>query len=267
MTGEWSALQLRTQHVWPRDSGELFRSVEMKAQSVDYKDLGSLKIVKPEGEAETHRARLQACIRANNLIVKIATGDGNCQFAALSYLIYGSSEHADELRKNAVYWLKINRKWKLSKGEIVDFESFLVTKKETFDQYLNKMQQDRCYGDNFTLVAISQLCNTRIIVISSEKNKNNEPPVYLFEPLGGDTTKVGVAVLQHNCFSKHYDALVRDSEEETTRRDEIKKLNAKGEEVKNDEEIETEEVKKDNVKIEQPKIASTSEVKEEKSKK
>lgn len=82
-------------------------------------------------------------------------GDGNCLFRSLSDQIHGNeSEHA-EIRKRVVSFLVANSE---------RFAAFVGEFGETYDQYVNRMAQDGCYGGHMEIVAFAETFRCRVVI-------------------------------------------------------------------------------------------------------
>jgi len=93
-------------------------------------------------------------------------GDGNCQFASCADQLFNDPEKYDEVRKEAVDWLLVNKDYKLPNS--TTFEDYLQTEFfPCWEDYIEHMSQDGIWGDHFTLLAIAEVYKTKIVVVSS----------------------------------------------------------------------------------------------------
>lgn len=97
-------------------------------------------------------------------IVKI-TGDGNCFFRAISYLLYGSESNHETIRKSVVEHISSN--WSDYGDFIIGDDSYgmAVT---TVDDYQSVMLKDGQYGGVQEAVAVSQLFDVRIVIYDAD---------------------------------------------------------------------------------------------------
>jgi hypothetical protein len=89
--------------------------------------------------------------------------DGNCQFAALACQLFGRPELAHKLRCSVANFLRGAAGLELANGS--KLKDFVL--ETSFDQYVDKMAQQGCWGDQITLQCVATLFATPIAVISS----------------------------------------------------------------------------------------------------
>lgn len=97
-------------------------------------------------------------------IVKI-TGDGNCFFRAISYLLYGGEFRHESIRKSVVEHITSN--WSDYGDFIVGDESY-GSSVSSVDEYRSVMIRDGQYGGIQEAVAVSQLYDVRILIYDAE---------------------------------------------------------------------------------------------------
>lgn len=95
-----------------------------------------------------------------NLRMVTMEDDGNCQFRAISYELYGSQSYHYIVRDKVIQHLRSNS----------DTFSFYVGEESDWIQYLKKMSMDRTWGDELTITAASQVFAVNIHVITTEKS-------------------------------------------------------------------------------------------------
>jgi len=119
--------------------------------------------------------------------------DGNCQFNAFILASEGEPcATADALRAAVVCHLETSDEWTL-------FLELDGTLEEGKAAYLENMRRRRVWGDNFTLQAMSELGNTRVVV----RHLNGTITV-----LGPDESAASATVfLKFDSQRKHYSAL------------------------------------------------------------
>jgi len=85
--------------------------------------------------------------------------DGNCQFRAISYELFGTQEHYPAVRAAVVKYLRNN-------GELF---SFYVGEENDWQLYLQAMSRDRTWGDELTITAAAKVFNVAIHVVTTEE--------------------------------------------------------------------------------------------------
>jgi hypothetical protein len=137
-------------------------------------------------------------------------GDGNCQFAAFSDQYFGDVNKAATVRIECVKWLWNNKDFVLSNGAKI--EHFLQTDFfPTWRDYCEYMIQDGTWGDNLTLVALSELYQTKIVIISSIKLSKNQNPCTVIIPSKWDEEENKVAYMSH-LHELHYSSICQDED-------------------------------------------------------
>jgi hypothetical protein len=137
-------------------------------------------------------------------------GDGNCQFAAFSDQYFGDIKYAADIRKKCVEWLWENKDFVLSNGAKI--EHFLQTDFfPTWRDYCEYMIQDGTWGDNLTLVALSELFQTKIVIISSIKLSKNQNPCTVIVPSQWNESENKVVYLSH-LHELHYSSICQDED-------------------------------------------------------
>jgi hypothetical protein len=85
--------------------------------------------------------------------------DGNCQFRAISYELFGSQQHHHVVRTRIVTHLRAHS----------HMFSFYVGEDEEWLRYLEKMSRKQTWGDELTLTAASQAFHVNIHLITTEQ--------------------------------------------------------------------------------------------------
>lgn len=95
-------------------------------------------------------------------------GDGNCQFRAIALGRYGDEERHAEVRKDAVKYLRENPAILETAGHngMILIEENGITYEVPFDEYLDGMDEDKCWGDDMTLVAAVRSLGRDIVVVT-----------------------------------------------------------------------------------------------------
>ncbi|CAM9335650.1 unnamed protein product, partial [Ectocarpus fasciculatus] len=85
--------------------------------------------------------------------------DGNCQFRAIAYELYGNQNHHEFVREKVMLYLKEHSS---------DF-SFYVGEEAEWQRYLSSMAKARSWGDELTLTAAAKSFGVSINVITTEE--------------------------------------------------------------------------------------------------
>ena len=104
----------------------------------------------------------------SNLKRNSILGDGNCLFRALADQLNWDTNTYYELRQNICLYMRYNSEY---------FSKFVSN--QTFEEYLNEMSQDACWGDNLCIQAFADLYLAKIIIIEIVNNQIRE---ILIEP-------------------------------------------------------------------------------------
>ncbi|PHT36681.1 hypothetical protein CQW23_24381 [Capsicum baccatum] len=104
-----------------------------------------------------HR-RLMERLKVYDVIERKVSGDGNCQFRALSDQIYGSSELHELVREQVVKQLESHKEL---------YEGYVPM---DYDEYVKKMIKCGEWSDHVTLQAAADLYGVKIFVITSLKD-------------------------------------------------------------------------------------------------
>jgi hypothetical protein len=99
-------------------------------------------------------------LRFLNLRMVEMKDDGNCQFRAISYELFGTQRHHATVRATAVNHLRNNG----------DTFSFYVGEKKEWQMYLKSMSINRAWGDELTITAAAQAFDVNIYVVTTEKS-------------------------------------------------------------------------------------------------
>lgn len=102
--------------------------------------------------------RLQGRLFKLKLEHCVMEGDGNCQFRAISFGLYGTQRHHAYVRRQAVAFMRQHP---------ADFQAFLG---EEWSVYLREMGRDGTWGDELTLRALCEALAVVVNVISSDRD-------------------------------------------------------------------------------------------------
>jgi len=111
-----------------------------------------------KGYLHNATARLKRRMKRLNLRLEVMRGDGNCQFRALSFQLFGSQDLYEMVRERSVSYLKEYRE---------HYEDFLGGQEE-FDHYLCQMSLNSTWGDEITLCGAANAFDLVVNVITSE---------------------------------------------------------------------------------------------------
>jgi len=98
------------------------------------------------------------------LVVKQMEADGNCLFRAMSYFIEGDQDNYEKYRKQTCQHFAKNQKDYLH----------LFEKKSEFEDYVRRMKQDRMWGGEMEMVALSKIYKCKFIIHSTGSHKIHE---------------------------------------------------------------------------------------------
>eukprot|EP00906_Rhabdomonas_costata_P013189 RCo018961 len=128
-----------------------------------------------------HSQRLQDRLRRHGFVERAVTGDGNCQFRAVSDQLFGSEEHHAQLRASAVKWLKENAVTPLGDPATASrWPDFLDTDEfHDWKAYVEYITKDGSWGDHLSLLALAEALSSTMEVISSVQVKDENDPQYI----------------------------------------------------------------------------------------
>jgi len=139
-------------------------------------------------------------------------GDGNCQFAAFADQLFSTPRVHQEVRRISVEWLRQNPNFEVERGvylrDFLEMDCF-----GNWEEYCNYMAQDGTWGDHMTLIALSEVFECSVIILSSVELGNNSAsnPVTIIEP---KTCKSQKVILLSHLHEKHYGSLVYEGVDE-----------------------------------------------------
>jgi len=136
-------------------------------------------------------------------------GDGNCQFAAIGDQLFNNPRLHLDIRKIVAEWLRENPHYEVEKGSrIIDF---LDTEcYPNWNAYCDSVSQDGTWGDHFTLLAISEIFECVIAIVSSVdlKHATKSEAITVIRPRFCEPNKI--ALLSH-LHENHYSSLVMET--------------------------------------------------------
>lgn len=147
------------------------------------------------------KERLETRLQKNGFRIKDVRGDGNCQFYSISDQMYGDTTHADEIRSAAADWLRKNPDKDINGAPL---SCFIYD--ETWDEYCDKVARNGTWGDHMTLVAIANVYNLKIVIISSVEGDNYTTEVYPDPPLQGREPPRNITIFHF--AERHYGSVV-----------------------------------------------------------
>jgi len=134
-------------------------------------------------------------------------GDGNCQFASCADQLFDDPDKCTEVRQEVVKWLKKNQHYRLPNGTTIG--DYLQTEFfPTWNDYVDYMSQDKIWGDHFTLLAIAEVYQTKIVIVSSMDVDPGIDPFTVIVP-----EKWTKTIYISHLHELHYSSLCPDDEE------------------------------------------------------
>jgi len=148
---------LASKEVWERLRANsevelLFETVEAVARAEEPR-------FQPEIIAQEAK-QLQCKLKELALNERPIVGDGACQFRAVADQIYEDQELHQQVRHTAVSHLRARRR---------QYEQFVDG---SFDDYITRMQEADCWGDNLTLQATSDAYDIEVCCLTTYKTKS-----------------------------------------------------------------------------------------------
>ncbi|KAL6046972.1 OTU domain-containing protein [Balamuthia mandrillaris] len=144
----------------------------------------SLRPTSPQDEVA-----FETFLKKQGLSVRRMKGDGNCLFRAVADQVYGDQEMHDIIRKNCMDFMQ---------GESAHYSQFIA---ENFDDYIRRKRQDKEYGNNIELQALTELFNRPIQLYAY----GHEKPLNIFH--GTYTTDNPPLRLSYH-HGNHYNSVV-----------------------------------------------------------
>ena len=123
-----------------------------------------------------------------NLRIQKICPDGNCLFRAISHQLYNTEDYHGDIRKACVDYIVEEKE---------HFQYFVSG--QSFDAYVEKMRQDKTWGDHVELQAISEIYKAR-----TEIFYNSEIPIVIYYSQGKPERIIRLYYRNLN----HYDSIV-----------------------------------------------------------
>lgn len=123
----------------------------------------SINNIGKEAEVPDAKERLRRRLELYGFKEKEVPGDGNCQMSSLSYQLFETFDHADDIRKCIVNWLRENKELEIPENG-AKLKDFVY---EDWDVYCNQMEKSGTWGDHLTLIAAAEVFNCTIVIFSS----------------------------------------------------------------------------------------------------
>lgn len=114
----------------------------------------------PENGTNVDKQRLNERLKKCGFIVKNIKGDGNCQFASLSFQLYGDPHLHRHIRQQVCKQLAQN-------SALYDCFVCYDNRIPNYDEYCKKMTCLNEWGDNITLQAAADVFQIKILLITS----------------------------------------------------------------------------------------------------
>ena len=130
-------------------------------------------------------------------------GDGNCQFRALSFALFGNQDRHKEVRSRVVELLRSERDFYAGFVRVGEFPGI-----ESYDAWVENMERTShlnasAHGDNVTLQAAARVYGLRITVWRHDGHRVLSPERVINDE---DSEALSVSIL-YNRTSSHYDAI------------------------------------------------------------
>lgn len=121
-----------------------------------------------EREESSRETNFRQKMKAKGMEIVDVVPDGNCLFRSVSLLLFGDESRHGDIRKACCDYMESQPK---------RFE-FLVAEGESFQEYVNTMRQDKCWGDEPELRVIEEIYDRPISMYSCDivgTNENSDP--------------------------------------------------------------------------------------------
>ncbi len=136
-------------------------------------------------------------------------GDGNCMFRSIAHQIENNQEEYEKYREIGIDYLKsLDDNTREEINIFIDTDNF-----SDIDDYIEKMSQDKEYGDQIILQALSNALQRRIVVYESIRGKYEQiqvtPKKFITDeniPIIGDDIYIKRSSGERG---GHYDSLVQ----------------------------------------------------------
>eukprot|EP01098_Paradermamoeba_levis_P006819 TRINITY_DN2838_c0_g1_i1.p1 TRINITY_DN2838_c0_g1~~TRINITY_DN2838_c0_g1_i1.p1 ORF type:complete len:464 (-),score=125.21 TRINITY_DN2838_c0_g1_i1:56-1255(-) len=142
-------------------------SLSMSANTaVTTTDPNSNNSVTANPQYSEHLQRLQQRLEAygNRMSGKVHYLESNCQFEAVAHQLFQDAKFADQVRMNVSTWLLNNPTYCVPNGQ--ELSKYLCAGL-TWQQYCQGMASPACWGDNVTLIAVAEVYQAKIVIITS----------------------------------------------------------------------------------------------------
>ena len=173
------------------------KNIVGKVMSDFYSDVKILK------NRPNNQITLERNVRSAGLRVEETPKDGNCMFHALATQIRrtGLDISHSELRARIVQYLNVNR-CSTNGSDLSDW-----VQGGNFDNYLSRMARDGEWGDEIILVAVSNMFNVEITIISSLPGTS----IRILSPRGQSSESLPILLLGH-LSELHYVSLIPEND-------------------------------------------------------
>ena len=151
-------------------------------------------------------------------------GDGNCLFRSVSEQVEGNEHNFQEYREKCVNYMKENK----------DVFAPFIEDDEPFDKYIKRMREDKEWGGNLEIYALSKVLEANFYIYIYEN------PMYIVNNF--EKPKKNILLTYHD--GKHYNSL-RKLEEKNKEDKEREEKRKNEEDEENEESDENEEDEKD----------------------
>jgi len=156
----------------------------------------------------SERDRMQERLTMYELKEREIAGDGNCQFAAVSDQLFNTPKYHGWVRNKVTKWLESKANFLIdNSARLSDFLCRDIF--QTWSDYVEYMKLDGSWGDHITLVAIANVFERTIMIISSIDNPGRNDGVIYIEPK--IQKKGSPMLLLSHWHERHYGSLAQDN--------------------------------------------------------
>jgi len=180
------------------------------ASEIFARAFGTAAALSPFALLDSPKKRMKERLEKYGFIEKEMKGDGNCMFRSIADQVYGDESQHIRVRKDIVTWLSRNENHQLD-NDGSQLGHFLETEKYgNWHTYCKMMSKDCVWGDQMTLLAASELYNTKIHILSNVKTPENSTPITIIEPRSH--SKSTKTIYLSHWHEKHYNSMYKKSD-------------------------------------------------------
>jgi len=139
------------------------------------------------------------------------SGDGNCQFSAVADQLCDNPGAHAQIRKLAVKWLRANPHYTLPNRTVL--KDYLQTEFfPSWNDYCDYMQQTGTWGDHYTLIAVSEVFNVKIVILTSMDVDPSVDPFTVIVPKRWKTEGTGKTIYLSHLHELHYGSVTSSND-------------------------------------------------------